>query len=346
MYHLRLKGSHYEAGFKRGNIFKKKGIIFPIKLDKFQLTYGRQAGIELLKNFPEGYEEVNGITDALGISHEIFLSWMMCMGCCMYNLEDNIPEVRGCTAFAFTHHGRTYYGRNNDLPPYLEKGCKAELYILDNTPKFYMTTSSFVNGEEGLNEYGLAVAMTFVSTALEHIKPGLNSVFIVRYLLEKAKTTHEAIKLLEQIPIASNCNILLADKSSNIVVVELSPKKINIRKSLINLQGNKYISTTNEFYSNEMQPLEAKDNTFHSSLRYEVSTHALNLLNENNNPINYAQELLKGNFGFMCQYEKKDNFKTVWSSIFELDSLIIHRAEGNPRRNKYQEDLRLNRVII
>lgn len=345
MYHLRLKGSHYEAGFKRGMIFKKNGVTFPIKLDEFQLSYGKEAGLELLKYFPKGYEEIKGITDALKIDHETFLSWMMCMGCCMYNLEYNIPEIRGCTAFAYTHQGKTYYGRNNDLPPYLEKGSKAELYNLDNTTKFYITTSSFVNGEEGLNEYGFAVAMTFVATALHDINPGLNSVFIVRYLLEKAKTTHEAITLLYKIPIASNCNILLADKSGDIAVAELSPNKIHIRNPLIDSQGNKYISTTNEFTSIEMKHLESKDETFNSTLRYEVSMNALSNLKEHDDSIKYIKELLKGNLGFMCQYNKKDNFKTVWSSIFELNTLLIHRAEGDPRRNKIKMDLRLSKLV-
>lgn len=104
------------------------------------------------------------------------------MGCCMYNLENNIPvEVRGCTAFAYSSNGRTIYGRNNDLPPYLREGSKSEIYAPKNGNRFNITTSSFINGEEGMNEHGLAVAMTFVMTDLEKIKAGFNSCFIVRY---------------------------------------------------------------------------------------------------------------------------------------------------------------------
>ena len=341
MYHLRLKGTHYEAGFKRGSIFKNFNITFPIKLDEFQLSYGKKAGQKLAQFFPEVCEEVKGITDALQIDYVIFLSWMMCMGCCMYNLDKNIPEVRGCSAFAFTHHGNTYYGRNNDLPPFLKKGSKAEIYKLFNTPKFYITTSSFVNGEEGLNDYGLAVAMTFVSTKLKDIKPGFNSVFIVRYLLEKSRNTEEAINLLKQIPIASNCNILLADKTGHIVVMELSPNKIYIREPLINEFGNKYIVTTNEFISEIMKPLEFQDETYQSSLRYEVSTHALSILKETDNPIECAQAILKGEYGFMCQYNKMDNFETIWSSIFDINNHTVIRAEGNPRKARFKHDKRL-----
>ena len=50
--------------------------------------------------------------------------------------------------------------------------------------------ADIINGEEGLNEHGLAVAMTFVMTSLQKIRPGFNSCFVVRYLLEKADNMH------------------------------------------------------------------------------------------------------------------------------------------------------------
>ena len=49
----------------------------------------------------------------------------------------------------------------------------------------------------------------------------------------------------------------------------------------------------------------------------------------------------KGNKGFMCPYDKSLNCETVWSSIFDLDSLTIYRSEGNPRKCKYVKDERL-----
>jgi hypothetical protein len=45
-----------------------------------------------------------------------------------------------------------YYGRNNDLPHYLKDGSKSEIYNPTGGNKFNITTSSFINGEEGINE--------------------------------------------------------------------------------------------------------------------------------------------------------------------------------------------------
>lgn len=85
-----------------------------------------------------------------------------------------------------------------------------------------------------MNEHGFAVAMTFVMTDLEKIKAGFNSCFIVRYLLEKADNTEQAVSLLMGLPVSSNCNILLADKKGNMVVVECTPilKKFGRQKFL------------------------------------------------------------------------------------------------------------------
>ena len=192
MYHLRLKGEHYQMGVKRGTIFQRANVSFPRQLGSFQLEHGTQSAKILRNFFPEVCEKIRGVSDTIGADYISFISWMLCMGCCMYNLENNIPvEIRGCTAA--------------------------------NGNRFNITTSSFINGEEGLNEHGLAVAMTFVMTRLEKIKPGFNSCFIVRYLLEKASNTEMAISLLMDLPIASNCNILLADKNGKMVVVECTP---------------------------------------------------------------------------------------------------------------------------
>lgn len=46
-----------------------------------------------------------------------------------------------------------------------------------------------------------------------------------------------------------------------------------------------------------------------------------------------------------CQYDDEPDFETVWSSIFDLDSLVIYRAEGDPRKKKFVTDNRLHDLI-
>ena len=253
------------------------------------------------------------------------------MGCCMYNLEDNIPaEIRGCTAFAYSKDGRMIYGRNNDLPPYLRDSSKSEIYTPKNGNKFYITTSSFVNGEEGLNEHGLAVAMTFVMTDLKKIQAGFNSCFVVRYLLEKTNNIEQAVSQLYHLPIASNCNILLADKTGRMVVVECTPSAKKIREAEC-FENGRIVCTVNRFISDEMKPYDDTDgNDYDSYKRYQVVMDSFSLDCIRNDYIETTKQLLRGEYGFICQYDSEPDFETVWSSIFDLENLAIYRAEGDP----------------
>lgn len=346
MYHLRLKGEHYQMGVKRGKIFQKSNVTFPLHLDEFQLDYGTKSEKILREFFPEVCEEIKGVSDTIAVDYTVFASWLLCMGCCMYNLEDNIPvEIRGCTAFAYSKDGNIIYGRNNDLPPFLKSGSKSEIYSPSNGNRFNITTSSFINGEEGLNEHGLAVAMTFVMTSLDKIKAGFNSCFIVRYLLEKASCTQNALSMLMKLPIASNCNILLADKSGEMIVVECTPLTKKIRKAE-NIDNDKIVCTVNSFVSEQMKQFDiANGNDYCSNKRYHT------VMDNFSNPINanlieWTKQLLKGNYGFMCQYDDEPDFETVWSSIFDLKNLIIYRAEGDPRRKKFITDSRLHDIVF
>lgn len=346
MYHARWKGSHYEMGVKRGKIFNRGGISFPLQLDDFQLQHGRESEKILRDFFPEVCEEIRGVSDTVGADYLYFASWMLCMGCCMYNLERNIPvEIRGCTAFACTKGDRVIYGRNNDLPPYLKKGSKSEIYAPAGGNRFQITTSSFINGEEGLNEHGLAAAMTFVMTDPGKIRAGVNSCFIVRYLLERAKDTEQAMNLLRELPIASNCNILLADRSGRMAVVECTPSLKRIREAET-FGKDKIVCTVNSFTSDEMREYDAAHgDDYDSRIRYETVMDSFAKYMEGDaDCIEAVKRLLKGEYGFICQYDSEPDFETVWSSVFDLKSLMVYRAEGDPRRKKFLVDDRLCRL--
>lgn len=345
MYHPRFKGAHYAMGQKMGKIFKTCNAQFPIKLDAFQAEFGRKSGRLLKQYFPEAAEEIRGITDVIEYDNELFTSWMMCMGCCMYNLEEmNSVELRGCTAFSFMHNGNIYYGRDNDLPPFLKKISKSEYYQPENRNSFILNTSSFINGEEGINEYGLAAAMTFVLPKMEEIKPGLNSLFLVRYILENCKTVKEGIEALQSLPVASSCNILLTDRSGEMIVAECNPLRTCLRFPEKNAKGENFIITVNHFTSKEMWPHDAgSKDEFSSQTRYITAYNALKK-NDYSDGVEYAKSILSGKHGFMCQYEKDLNFDTVWSSVFDITNRKIYRAEGNPLNCKFIEEKRLRMV--
>ena len=334
MFHPRLKGVHYDMGLKVGKALKKKDVDIDqfIDLNRFQKDLGKKSQIILSQVFPEVCDEIRGLIDGLNYPYEEFASWLLCMGCCY-----EPREPTGCTTFCFIHKNSVFYGRNNDLPPFLKKRSASILYQPHNGHAFIGTTSSMINLEEGLNEHGLAVAMEFIVPT--RIVPGINSVFLVRYLLEKCETTKEAINALKGLPIASACNIVLADKAGDMVVAECTPEKIFLRRPE---PGENFLVAANHFTSKGMSCYNACM-IYSSDVRYETASNALKNM-DTLDPVEKAKNILGGKHGFMCQYHRALHFETIWSSVFDISQGRIYRAEGDPSRCAFKEDPRTRRL--
>ncbi len=53
-----------------------------------------------------------------------------------------------------------------------------------------------------------------------------------------------------------------------------------------------------------------------------------------------AMSLLRGDEGFICQYDRRTGKDTMWSVVYDLNSSRVYRAEGNPSRVAFQLDSR------
>ncbi len=326
MYHMRLRGLHRDMGFKIGKALQAGGqnLYALSELDDFQREFGLASQKILFERFPAVREEICGAAEAMRFPAERLAAWLMTMGCCY--------DVRGCTAFAFRSGGKVYFGRNNDLPPFLKKlSCSALYQPTDTGYKFLLNTSSFINGEEGVNERGFACAMTFVPPNPNEIRPGFNSMFIVRYLLESAECVSEALSLLMDLPVASACNILLADASGELAACECCSTQLNIDNN------REFVYITNEFLSADMKRHSSVEHgPYFSSERAATCERAFR--GRRGEPLEFAKNLLAGKFGFLCAYPKSCGFDTIWSSVFCLGDKRILRAEGNPSRTAFRED--------
>jgi predicted choloylglycine hydrolase len=183
--------------------------------------------------------------------------------------------------------------------------------------------------------------MTYV--APKHVAPGINFLFIVRFLLEKCSSVAEAIKELKRMSISSSQNIILADKSGEMAVVECCSKKIVVRRPN---EGESFIIATNNFIHPEMIEYDGcpQRNWYYSETRYKAVQEALRN-SANRYSIDYAKEILSGKLGFVCQYERKLKFDTLWSFVVRLNDLKMCRSEGNPSKDSYREDTRLEWAI-
>ncbi|MFV3013412.1 C45 family autoproteolytic acyltransferase/hydrolase [Clostridium botulinum] len=329
MYHSRWKGSHYEAGLHYGNILHKNGVnptsSIPISDERKEFSVKCLPIYE--KFYPEIVEEIEGMADGLKIGYMDIASFIFTMYCFVFDNK--------CSCLAISNKGETLFARNSDFVVSIEKLCDSAYYKLNNVYSFVGNTTAWTEMEDGVNEHGLAVGLTFIYPI--KIKPGFNAGMLVRYILEKCKTTDEAILALKKLPIASPQTITLADKSGNIAVVECNCDKIVV---LNPQQGKNYVFTTNHFVSEEMQEYQFNGvDDVHSHERYETLVNAF--ANSEEYSLDFIKNLLSGKMGFMCQYDRKQGLDTVWSSIYDLTEGRIFRVEGNPSRKVFKQDKRL-----
>lgn len=332
MYHGRFKKSHYEAGFNWGKLLYNNGKIISnnhtFKITDERKKFAKECLPIYEKYYPEILEEIKGLAKGQNSSYEDFYTFLLSMYCFEFNNH--------CTCIAVKDKNNIFFGRNSDFLVSLEKLYMNCLYNLDNAYAFNGNTTAFIEIEDGINEYGLAVGLTFIYPTT--IKAGFNAGMLVRYLLEKCKTTDEAISLLKSIPIASQQTITIADTTGNIVVVECNCEEMEIIQPIRN---DNFVTTANEFNSTKMKRFNNYEvDNWKSEERYLVAYDTLKK-HKNNYSFDLIKDILVGKYGFMCQYDRKTDADTVWSVIYDIKSNNIFRVEGNPKRKTYKKDDRL-----
>lgn len=331
---LSLKGSHYNAGFQYGSMLKENGCLLKdgilSDLSEERTLYAVKAMEIYQKEYTELLEEIQGIADGQDLSMEPLTAFLL--GMYTFTIDNH------CTCIALeTTENHILFGRNSDFLVELEEQYGSFYYDLDNSYKFIGNSTAFVEMEDGVNQYGLAVGLTFIYSK-EKI-PGFNAGILVRYLLEKCKTVEECLKALENITIGSAQTLTLADSSGDMAVVECNAHEVIV----IRQNNHKCVYTTNHFNSPVMRKyMEQPEDVLFSHLRYEVADKVLTAKHDYS--FDFLKDLLSGKMGFMCQYDRSLGADTVWSVIYDLTDFKIYRCDRNPSREQYKEDTRLVNV--
>lgn len=333
MYKPRFKGTHYEMGNHYGKLLKKHQVdLSPLlNFNTERIDMGKKSLKICEIIYPEIIDEIRGMAEGLSVDYLKFGTFLITAGAYSFDV--------GCTTFAYIEDNEVYFVRNHDMFVQLRKTTESALYKPNKGNVFLGHGDSLIGKEDGINEHGLAVGMTFV--APRTIQPGLNFLMIVRMLLEKCKDVDEAIKLLENIPSMTSQCFILADSLGHLAVVEMCPDHMAVRYPK---SDERFIVATNHFIKKEMKKFDCKpEENWYSTLdRYDTVTK--NLQNRRDYSRELGIEIASGKRGFLCQYDKKLSFDTLWSVSYHLNTLSIKRAEGNPRRAKYKFDYRLEKL--
>ena len=334
MYHGHFRGTHYEIGFKWGALLAKHGnfilnnIGFPITPER--LSFSESCIPVYQEHFPEILEEIQGIADGQTCNLKNLQAFLFSMYA--------MPPSCNCSCFSVANDRQILFGRNSDFLTELEKSNMNVIYhFTSQSYSFTGNTTAFVQMEDGINEHGLAIGLTAIQPA--SIEPGMNAGLLLRYFLEKCRTTQDVIECVHKLPISSAQTFTAADSSGQIAVIECCSEKAAIIKPS---NSAPYVCATNIFHSDSMLEFNIPDiDNWHAERRYQTLEKTLDHKATGMN-FNTAADLLSGKFGFLCQYDRKTGKDTVWSVIYDLTNKKIYRTEGNPCRHKFKEDTRFH----
>ena len=332
MYHARFHGSHYEIGFRWGSQLATHGnyilnnIPFPVTEDRVRFAEDCLPIYE--EFFPEIVDEIKGIADGQSCDVKLLQGLLFSIYA--------MPPACQCSCFAVSNENTILFGRNSDFLTDIEKSNLNVIYRFSSGSfSFTGNTTAFVQMEDGVNEKGLAVGLTSVYPPF--IRPGMNAGFLLRFFLEKCSSVDEVMYYLNRLPISSAQTFTVADVSGNVAVLESCCNKVvEVRSS----KEDPYVCATNQFHSAELSSLNnRKIDDWQAETRYHT---LVNFLDAHAKDISLekAERLLRGEYGFLSQYDRSTGKDTVWSVLYDLKHHKIYRSEKNPNHTDYKIDKR------
>ncbi len=334
MYHSRCKGTRYEMGLRWGSRLLECGkyllrnVPFPITEDRRQ--FAAKCRPYYQRYFPEILEEIRGIANG----QRIDASQLEAVLFSMYS----IMPTNKCSCFAFRDGEHIILARNSDFLTETEKLNMNCIYqFQESSYSFLGNTTAFVEMEDGVNQYGLAIGLTSVYP--KKIGFGLNAGMLLRYGLERCRTVAEFIEALKVTPIASSQTFTAVDTQGIAAVIECNTDRVEV---CYLDKAHPYVLAVNKFYLKGMEACQAEGiDNWQAEERYQTIQSAFSQRGETP-AISFAMKTLGGAYGFLCQYDRKTGKDTVWSAIYDVGKGDIYRCEGNPSRKAFKEDRRFS----
>ena len=330
-YFSSLKGSHYDIGKQQGEFVKNHPYLIPQFIQKEHLisnNYWTESRNILNQYCPGINEEIEGFCEVLKIPARNLMYYYQTLlkaGCshCVV-----LPKK--------TDSKHTYVLRNYDLSPKIDdmRFCSTHVegaYVHSGFSTFYFGRT------EGVNEHGLSVTFSACGQPVGNIeglrKPvlsGLQCFAVIRVLLEKCKNVQEAISIVDEMPIASNINLIVADP--------LDAARIEIFdgfKSIttIDEENQDFIVSTNHAISLSVQKLNNRRLEQSTNRYYTLYEH----LNRNEQvSMDSLKELVEREYPTgLTVHNYEEWFGTLHSVLFDLHNRTMNICFGSPLFNDW-----------
>lgn len=204
------------------------------------------------KQYQQEIKSVSGYSDFS--ENEVFIT----------NLYyDALKFVFGCTSFCITNQKEKFHARNLDWwseNNMLGKFTKIFDFKKDNETQYSLVSwPGFIGALSGVKPRLFSITLNAVLSN-ESPQFAIPITFLIRDVLEKAKTFDEAVIILSETTIASDCLLMVVgvNKDEN-VVIERTPTTFSLRKAAGNslIVTNEYLSLTENKQTNDTLQLTA-----------------------------------------------------------------------------------------
>lgn len=324
MYTIALSGSYNEIGRKQGAFIKGHFTPPPASDTKIRFT---SKCIPYYEEYTPGIiEEIDELSEEAELDPTLMKSFILTLG-----LE---PK---CTVFALspekTSERVPIFARNYDYDEEFQK----YFTLVKTDLKGGLTSLTFTDHEVGryggVNEDGLAAAITAIPAYQGNPSPGIRMNIAVRWIIDHFKTTDEASEWLLEIPHQWAHNFLLADRRGKLARVETSPQKTIVTYS------DEFIATTNHYHNDDMKKLEDKDFDFSNTHRRYENVEAWYYEKRHRFTIEEIEDLLSRHENGVCDHVELNGRKiaTIWSWIAPLGKRLAYVCDGSPCNNDYQK---------
>jgi predicted choloylglycine hydrolase len=237
MHMYRLEGSYRAIGAEYGMLLRANRVPVP-PLSATRRKFTEACEVHVREHAPELLDEIEGLAEGSGYDIERLKAVALVM---------NARPACSMVAVSGQHttDGQPLIGRNHDwfyaaiyavaLCETYPQGALASIGVND----------AYVGRMDGINAAGLGIGITAVMGGRDH--PGIMFNIATRIVLDRCRSTTEAVEFLQAIRHARTINFLVADASGEIAIVEAAPGHVHVTRS-----ENGFAAITNQFQSDAM----------------------------------------------------------------------------------------------
>jgi predicted choloylglycine hydrolase len=315
---IKLEGTYNEIGKQHGQLLK--GFFKPPPASDTKKKFTEKC-IKLMEEYtPDIIDEVEGLAEASETDPKLMKSFIFTLG-----LDP------GCTVFALAgtknSENTPIFARNYDW----DQSFLEYFIAVKTIPKQGHRNLSFsdhmVGRYGGINEKGLAVAITAIPAYNGKAKPGIRMNIAVRWILDKMSKTKEAVEWLTNIPHQWAHNYLIADAEGTLARVESNP--INT----VSITSNEFVASTNHYHDKMMKRYESAEFDFSNTHRRYSTVDKWYRENDSFSLVD-VEKMLQGHDDGVCNHG--EGYETIWSWYAPLGTGVAYVCHGNPCKGNFE----------